>query len=97
MELFINKKRKINHETHPKSQTNPEHKVQCWRVPESELESYKDHHDKNNMILAQKKTCSPTGQVEDTKINPECYIHLIIYEGAKKYIKYIAEKINPAY
>lgn len=49
------------------------------------------------MILAQKKTCSPTGQVEDTKINPECYIHLIIYEGAKKYTKYIAEKINPAY
>lgn len=49
------------------------------------------------MILAQKKTCSPIGQVEDTKINPECYIHLIIYESAKKYMKYIAEKTNPAY
>lgn len=52
---------------------------------------------KNNMILAQKKTCSPIGQVEDTKINPECYIHLIIYESAKKHMKYIAEKTNPAY
>lgn len=71
MELFINKDRKINHETHSKSQTNPEHKVQCWRVPESELESYyRDHHDKSNMTLAPKKTCSLIGQGRRPKINP---------------------------
>jgi hypothetical protein len=65
------------------SQSNPEQKEQHFRYHNTRLQIIlQSHSNKNNMILAQKKT-RRWKRIEDLEIKSYNYSHLIFDEGAK--------------